>query len=225
MTDNEGRRTAVPLPGELPFEGLFREAAAEARVLRRNDIYTSGPPIDLVSEEILDFVTENVGASVLDVGCGLGPYVERLTLLGKRCAGIDTNTEIVDRGRELGRDLRVMSAYELAFEEKSFDSVIMIETLEHLDDYRSALSEAARVASRSIVVTVPDISVLPLMSTKHLAPWHVLEGTHVNFFTPEILRRTLLGYAASCEVTRLGRFYDIGGQALHTHLAASARLA
>jgi hypothetical protein len=46
----------------------------------------------------------------------------------------------------------------------------------------------------------------------------------VNFFTPEILRRTLLRHVRSCEVTTLGQFLEIEGEPLHLHVAAVARL-
>jgi ubiquinone/menaquinone biosynthesis C-methylase UbiE len=222
MTDDQAPRTAIPLPGELPFEGLFRQVEEQGRILRREDIYTSGDPVDMVSEEIVEFAAANTGPSILDVGCGLGPYVERLSGMGRTCVGVDTDAAIVARARELGRDVREMSAYGLEFEDASFDSVIMVETLEHLDQPEAALEEAFRVATRSVVVTVPDISVLPLMSTRHLAPWHMLEGTHLNFFTPALLKKTLLRYASRCEVITLGRFFEIDGKPLHTHLAAAA---
>ena len=199
-------------------------AGAEGRILHRADIYGSGPPVDAVSEEILDFVADHVGERVLDIGCGIGPYVDRLYRLGKTVTGIDTNTEAVAAGRALGRPLEVASAYELPYENDSFDSVILVETLEHLPEPERALAEAARVARSTLVVTVPDIGVLPAMSKLFVVPWHILEGTHVNFFTPEILRRTLLRYAASCEVTTLGRFFEVDGEPMHMHVAAVAHL-
>ena len=55
-------------------------------------------------------------------------------------------------------------------------------------------------------------------------PWHLLEATHVNFFTPETLRKTLLRYASSCDATRLGDFFDVDGEVLYMHAAAVARL-
>jgi SAM-dependent methyltransferase len=209
---------------ELPYQALFEEAEREGRVLHREDVYGSGPPVDLVADDILEFVIQNVGSTVLDVGCGLGPYVARLNAAGKRAIGIDINPEAVAKARGLGRDVREMSAYDLRFRDSSFESVIMIETLEHLPEYERALAEAARVATNTLVVTVPDVAVLPLMSTKQVVPWHILEATHVNFFTPALLRTTLLRYATSCEVAGLGAFFDVDGQNLHMHIGAAARL-
>jgi ubiquinone/menaquinone biosynthesis C-methylase UbiE len=208
----------------LPYEDVIEAAEREGRVLHRDDIYRSGPPVDDVSEEILAFVLKHVGSTVLDVGCGLGPYVERLGEAGKDCTGVDVNADVVDRAKILGRDVRLMSAYDLQFPDASFESVIMVETLEHLDHPEAALKEAARVARESIVITVPDISVLPQMSKKFLVPWHLLEGSHVNFFTPELVRSTLMRVARSCEVMRMGAFFELDGEQLYTHIGAVARL-
>jgi len=212
------------MDADLPYAQLFREAGQVGQVLHREDIYGSGPPVDAVSEEILAFVLANVGKSVLDVGCGIGPYVRRLTEAGVDVIGIDTNEQAIRDGKRLGRELRVMSAYDLEFEDDSFDSVILVETLEHLDDYERALHEAARVARDTIVVTVPDISAIPLMSKRLVVPWHLLEATHINFFTPEILQKALLAVCAECEVGRLGHFFDVDGEPVFMHATGVGRL-
>jgi SAM-dependent methyltransferase len=214
---------AAPTP-ELPFDALLRAAERDGRVLHREDIYGSGPPVDMVSEEILAFVLANVGHRILDVGCGIGPYVHRLRELGHDCIGIDTNADAVEAGRRLGRPLTVASAYELDYEDDSFDSVILVECLEHLPDYDRALSECARVARSTIVLTVPNIGVLPAMSKRALAPWHILEGTHLNFFTPGIMEKTLLRHAPRCETGTLATFFEIDGEPLDMHVTAVAHL-
>jgi ubiquinone/menaquinone biosynthesis C-methylase UbiE len=206
---------------ELPYQGMLAEAERQGRVLHRENIY-SGPPVDAVSEEILAFVAAHVGQRVLDVGCGIGPYVARLSEMGRECVGVEINAGVVESARAMGRDVRLQSAYDLGFPDKSFDSVVLVETLEHLEDYRQALTEAARVARETIVVTVPDISCIPVMYKRLVVPWHLLEATHVNFFTPEILRKALLEHARDCQVTRLGHFFDVDGEAVYMHAAAVA---
>lgn len=214
-----------PSSASLPYEDLLKDAELSGRVLHRSDIYGSGPPVDAVSEEILQFVVDHTGQTVLDVGCGIGPYVERLAGIGRTCIGIEIDEAVVAAARGMGRDVRHMSAYNLEFPNRSFDSVILVETLEHLDDFETALAEASRVARETIVVTVPDISAIPPMSKRQVVPWHLLEATHVNFFTPTLLRRVLLKYSATCEATRLGLFFEVDGAPVFMHAAAVARLA
>lgn len=209
---------------ELPYQDVLVEAERSGTILHREDIYRSGAPVDAISDEILAFVLANVGDSVLDVGCGAGPYVAALKRHGRRSIGVDLAPAAVAEASVRGRPVLQMSADSLAFADNAFDSVVLIETLEHLPNYERALAEAARVARSSIVVTVPDVSCIPAMSRAQVVPWHLLEGTHVNFFTPEILRKTLLRFAGSCDVTRLGRFFDVEGETMHMHAAAVARL-
>ncbi len=207
---------------ELPYSDLLDRAGASGAILHRDDIYTSGPPSPVVCEPIFEFVDSHVGASFLDVGCGIGPYLAALVETGREGIGIELDQEQVELARALGRDARRMSAEQLAFPDDSFDSVVMIEVLEHLPNPETALGEIARVTRRNLVMTVPDISCLPLMSQRGVSPWHVLEGTHVNFFTPQSLRSTLLRYFDRCEVTQLLPFMEIDGVSAFTHIAAVA---
>lgn len=207
----------------LPYAEMLAVAEAAGTVLHREDIYGSGPPVDAVSEEILAYVAANVGHRVLDVGCGVGPYVHRLGGMGHECVGVDLNRSAVRWAQTMGRDVRCVSAYDLPFPDRSFDSVILVECLEHLDDVTKALSEAARVADHSVVVTVPDVGALSLLSKVQVVPWHILESSHINFFTPEILRKQLLQHFPSCEATRLGHFFNVGEEPVYMHAAAVAR--
>jgi hypothetical protein len=63
---------------ELPYEATLREAGMSGRVHHREDIYHSGPPVDAVHPELLDFIAGVCGDRVLDTGCGLGSYVREL---------------------------------------------------------------------------------------------------------------------------------------------------
>lgn len=48
------------------------------------------------------------------------------------------------------------NAYDLPFEDSSFQSVVLAEILEHLRNPIQALKEAKRVSSDRVVITVPD---------------------------------------------------------------------
>jgi 2-polyprenyl-3-methyl-5-hydroxy-6-metoxy-1,4-benzoquinol methylase len=71
----------------------------------------------------------------------------------------------------------------LPYADKSFDSVTAIEVLEHVSDPHSVARELMRIARSSIFVTVPDMACIPFSYPTNTVPWHLLEGTHVNFFT------------------------------------------
>ena len=206
----------------LPYEDVLREAGMQGRVLHRQDIYGSGPPMNIVSEELFAFASDRCGSTVLDVGCGVGPYTERLAASGRQATGIELDPSIVEVGRRLGRNLHVGSANSLPFPDGSFETVLLIESLEHFDQPEAAIMEARRVCSRNLIVTVPDIGAVPILSKRQVVPWHLLEATHVNFFTDAILERLLGQYFRTVETTHLGHFFTVDDEPVFMHVAAVA---
>ena len=206
----------------LPYEDALREAGLQGRVLHRNDIYGSGPPVDMVSEEIYAFVDGRCGSTVLDIGCGIGPYTERLASSGRQATGIEIDPSIVEAGQRLGRNIHIGSATDLPYADGSFETVLLIESLEHFDEPEAALFEARRVCSKNLIVTVPDIGAIPLLSKRQVVPWHLLEATHINFFTTEILTGLLGRYFSGVETTRLGHFFTVDDAPVFMHAAAVA---
>ena len=99
------------------------------------------------------------GASVLDVGGGHGQYTELLadhgyqvTVLGSSPdADVQVRT-LVDSGRCA---YRVGDLCRLPTDDRSFDVVVSFRLLAHLEDWRSLVKEAGRVARRAVVVDVP----------------------------------------------------------------------
>jgi ubiquinone/menaquinone biosynthesis C-methylase UbiE len=94
--------------------------------------------------------------------------------------------------KEKGRNVILGDALKTGLADNSYEVCAMVEVLEHIDDYEAALSEARRVAASRMVMTVPNIEVIPALSEFLVVPWHLLEATHVNFFTPGSLEHVLL---------------------------------
>ncbi|GIK78832.1 MAG: class I SAM-dependent methyltransferase [Acidobacteria bacterium] len=114
-------------------------------------------------------------ASTLDAGCGEGETLVRLgPLLGGRVSAVDLSAYSVGRvGERLPAvDARVASVTDLPFAGASFDLVLCLEVLEHLDEPAAAVRELARVAASDVVVSVPH------------EPWFrigsLLRGKHVR---------------------------------------------
>ena len=103
----------------------------------------------------LEWLKANVAGLVLEVGCSWG-YV--LAYVGGH-AGIDLNPESISIAKQLAREKRfeVGSALSLPLPDRSYDTVLLADVLEHLDyaDVSQALSEACRVSRQRVLITLP----------------------------------------------------------------------
>jgi ubiquinone/menaquinone biosynthesis C-methylase UbiE len=131
----------------------------------------------------LDLLGVNAGASVLDVGCGVGWLMQRLARRGCDTVGIDLIREELRtshrRLEEHRKRVRLVEgdAGRLPFVDGAFDFVTCTETLEHLADERMATNELVRVLKRGgrLVVSVPDLlpdlMMLKLSEYYRTDPW------------------------------------------------------
>ncbi len=96
------------------------------------------------------------GARVLDIGCGIGTYVEKFRAFKAAAFGVDVDLERVTRGRrDKNLDTLALSASEaLPFVDAAFDGVLLHEVIEHVRDDRETIREAHRVTKRGGVVIV-----------------------------------------------------------------------
>ncbi|MBN3038769.1 MAG: class I SAM-dependent methyltransferase [Candidatus Omnitrophica bacterium] len=132
------------------------------------------------------FCKQHAGKRVLDFGCATGNCCLELKKLGFDCVGVDINEEYVKITQERGIEAHVVKGV-LPFAERSFDTVLMFELLEHLRDPDTALSQAKKVAKKNILLTVPNITEFDRLKRSNLTYEHMLELDHVNFFTKESL--------------------------------------
>ncbi len=135
------------------------------------------------SKKLIDFAVSHAGDTVLDAGCATGEYIEILGQLGYDCTGVDVNSEYVNIAKQKGLDVQVMDAKYLKFPDKSFDTVLLFEVLEHVDNPEDVLKEVRRVARKNVLISVPNCTQLHRLRTVGLTYNHMLDTDHVNFFT------------------------------------------
>ena len=75
---------------EQPYE--LREARRRGLVLKRDQIYGSGPPNEHPDRNTLELLLRHGAAPLLDVGCGIGTYVEALTQEGLHPCGLEVRS-------------------------------------------------------------------------------------------------------------------------------------
>jgi len=100
-----------------------------------------------VLRALLDALGPAAGRSLIDVGGGTGNFAQALSDEGFRVRLCDYSPEMARRASaKLGNGpVAVADAMHLAFADHSFDCVISVNVLGHVEDWRSMLAEARRV--------------------------------------------------------------------------------
>jgi SAM-dependent methyltransferase len=85
------------------------------------------------------------GKRVLDVGCGVGMYLQAIQACSGPVYGVDIDAQRAARAHQLLADIVVAPAERLPFAQGSFDVVLLHEVIEHVEDDGRAIREAHRV--------------------------------------------------------------------------------
>lgn len=90
---------------------------------------------------------------LLDVGCGIGDMLKTY----KNSVGVDINPETVSHCTKIGCTALVMEENILPFVDSTFDTILLDNVIEHIEDPIPLMKEVARVlkSSGSIIIGVP----------------------------------------------------------------------
>lgn len=118
------------------------------------------------------------GTSILDVGCGPGTITVDLAerVAPGRVVGVDAAAEVVDQATALGSraEFLVADAYDLPFDDGSFDVVHAHQVLQHLARPADALREWGRVGGLVAARDVDYAGVMIHPLSEGLQDWAVL---------------------------------------------------
>lgn len=112
----------------------------------------------IVSRSKLARIRQYAGKSILDVGCGPGAYLQALADLDYQVAGVDRNRLFVAKARNATDQVYLadVDAEALSrFDDGSFDTVLLLDIVEHLDHDQRLLEDARRVCRQNVILTVP----------------------------------------------------------------------
>jgi len=124
---------------------------------------------DGAGEAIFDLVGDLAGRTVLDVGCGLGPYRKAIESRGGRWIGLELS----------GSACTVIGdGMQLPFADGSFDAVLCAAVLEHLPEPGHMISEIHRVLSERGMI---------FGYASFLEPFHGLSYFHMSHMGLEYL--------------------------------------
>lgn len=147
-------------------------------------------------------------ARLLEVGCGEGHSTERLLRLLPPAASLeasDVEARLVTatRARNPGLAVRQESVYELRRAGSSFDCVLAMEVLEHLEQPERGLRELLRVTRRHLLLSVPREPlwrILNVARLEHLGTFGNTPG-HVQHWSARGFAR-FVGHRARIVATR-----------------------
>lgn len=206
--------------------GVLLDRATTA-VQRHDNIFATGPSLAEGSGELALLLRRYLGAPprrVIDVGCGLGSYGRGLLADGYDWLGAEIDAADCAELARLGLPHHHVDGRTLPFANGAFDAALCLEVLEHIEEPRPFLREVHRVAPRQLIVSVPNCELLGYLWDHLATPWHMLESTHVNFFTRWSLGALLREFYPRVEL----RFYNpyplktVEGTPLHYNLLAIA---
>ena len=191
----------IPQVRDVPYSGLRNDP----RIRHRDEIYGVGPPVPEVSNDVLH-LARSLAAPMLDFGCGAGALVRALRREGVEIYGVELDNDRI-RTHLLPESQPFVTLYDgrlpAPFANGQFRSVVCSEVLEHLPTPELFVAELRRLATDALLVTVPDMSAIPRAFPHSVVPWHLLESSHVNFFTQHSLEASFAPFAARMETTRL----------------------
>lgn len=152
-----------------------------------SSFFRPGPPSEPGKAyiPIVQFLTKECrGKSVLDIGGGCGAYSLELKKLGYEPTVVDINAEALNAAKNNGLDTRCVSAEE-TLDEKSSDTVLLIEVLEHVDDPKQFLENAIRYARKRVLFTLPCTESFEELFKLNLSYAHIAVSDHLNHYSKD----------------------------------------
>jgi len=131
----------------------------------------------------------------LEIGCNVGGMTTLLAKSHHVVAG-DINPQFAKTAKtkfaryQQSIDFVIFDADNLPFRDKSLDTVLMIDVLEHLKKPIKALMEAGRVGRKKILVNVPNYDFATTLYPNML-PEHFKEPTHLQRTNVKMLKSWL----------------------------------
>ena len=142
---------------------------------------------------------------ILDIGCGNGEFLRRMSEQGWETYGTDSSPAAVQLARGFAKDVRLAGASEPVFDDRQFDVVTMFNVFEHVPDPIETLAEVRRILKDDgiLVLEVPNIRSLSFRIVGK--NWIGLDvPRHLFHYSPKSL--TALAEANGFQVETFRRF-------------------
>lgn len=143
---------------------------------------------------------------VLEVGCGVGESSIRIkNMLSNQWFEVsDYDERYIQKFSDINFPIpfRQESVMALDRDDKSFDMVILLEVLEHLDDYHQALSELFRASRKYVLISTPNEPLWRILNFVRGKYWRDFGNTygHVNHWSRQGLVNLISQYGEIVKV-------------------------
>lgn len=154
--------------------------------------------------EVMKHVPGSAG-TVLDLGCGCGDTFTSLQEKGKTITALDNDPDVIDylKQREdlCGIELMLGDVTSIKLPNKSVDTVLILDVLEHLDNPENCIDEIDRVLKPdgTLIITTPHDTLLWKIVWK---VWTIVMpyGEHRAFRKSQLLHLLRRSGAYSCDI-------------------------
>lgn len=150
---------------------------------------------------------------IFDLGCGIGTGTHDLSLTAKTVIGAEIDRDRLkhafDNFNNDNLNYLIMDGCSLGFKDNSFDVVVSLEVIEHLEDQDKLLSEVRRVLKDDgvTIISTPNKEIIKIDGTPP-NPSHIKELSLKEFkkiLNKYFKRIELYGQIGGKEITGLGR--------------------
>jgi 2-polyprenyl-3-methyl-5-hydroxy-6-metoxy-1,4-benzoquinol methylase len=153
-------------------------------------------------QRMFSFCSGMLKGKVLDAGCGDGFFSNQLTHFDavKDITGIDISEKAIEMALEKypNNHFRQASLNKIPCENASFDSIVMVEVIEHLVDIDGTLGDLSRVLKPGglLLITTSDFNWLKavIIAMFYFEKYFYPTNPHIRFFTKTTLAEVLLAH-------------------------------
>lgn len=192
-----GDRSDGTMLFECPQCGLImRDGAIYDDTYYKEDYYVDDADIiekQNMRYQLMQYVIQDLSErNVLDIGCGLGYYLEKVSSLCKHACGVELSAWATKCCRRKGLDV-YNSSIEDFNTNQTFDLITAWEVIEHVGDLKSFLYSIKRLLSKKGIFMISTPNAGSYRARKQGLQWNGFKWSpeHVYYFTATALNNLL----------------------------------